>query len=195
MDEMKKKFGERLREQRSNKGLSLEKLSDLLKSRGINISKDGLSLYELGKREPPVKIIITLAEYFNVSTDYLFGITDKQELTTDGKIINLTVENVWQEACINYLKNLFDSTQADELLPVLESLNNLVEAKFSELRYTTEINKRFIEYKMVRNNAEDRTSYFENATSSPKPPEESVNVCKHLFLNSVARYINELSAE
>ena len=35
--------------------------------------------YEYGKVVPTVTVIIALAQHFNVSTDYLLGLSDKQE--------------------------------------------------------------------------------------------------------------------
>ena len=37
------------------------------------------SKYERGEREIPLKIIVTLADYYNVSVDYLIGRTDNPE--------------------------------------------------------------------------------------------------------------------
>ena len=42
----------------------------------LKISKSSYARYESGKRGVPVKIIVGLAEYYNVSMDYLFGRTD-----------------------------------------------------------------------------------------------------------------------
>ena len=36
--------------------------------------------YELGHREPPFAFMVQLAQYFNVSLDYLAGITDNPEI-------------------------------------------------------------------------------------------------------------------
>lgn len=37
------------------------------------------SKYERGVREVPVNIIIKLAKFYGVSTDYILGLTDKKE--------------------------------------------------------------------------------------------------------------------
>ena len=39
-----------------------------------------LSKYESGKRMPPTETLITLADYYNVSIDYIMGRTDKPEI-------------------------------------------------------------------------------------------------------------------
>ena len=42
----------------------------------LNISREALSYYENGKREPSISMLIKMSEYFNVSIDYL--ITGKE---------------------------------------------------------------------------------------------------------------------
>lgn len=37
----------------------------------LNISRESLSLYENGKRDPSLDMLISLSDYFNVSIDYL----------------------------------------------------------------------------------------------------------------------------
>ena len=39
-----------------------------------------LSKYESGKRIPPTETLIALADYYNVSMDYIMGRTDKPEI-------------------------------------------------------------------------------------------------------------------
>jgi len=40
------------------------------------ISKSAISFWELGERIPNAQAIITLAQFFNVSSDYLLGLSD-----------------------------------------------------------------------------------------------------------------------
>ena len=42
----------------------------------LNITRQQYQLYESGKREMPMHHFITLAEYYNVSLDYLAGLID-----------------------------------------------------------------------------------------------------------------------
>ena len=37
----------------------------------LNISREALSFYENGKREPSLTMLINMSKYFNVSIDYL----------------------------------------------------------------------------------------------------------------------------
>lgn len=43
----------------------------------LGISQQHYSMYERGDRELPMHHFITLAKYYNVSLDYLAGLTDK----------------------------------------------------------------------------------------------------------------------
>ena len=62
-------IGERIKELRTEKKISQEKLGQLL-----SVSQDTVSLWENSKSIPPADIIIKLAEIFAVSCDYLLGV-------------------------------------------------------------------------------------------------------------------------
>ena len=64
-------IGERLLELRKDADLTQDDLAEILK-----INKHSISSYERDKSEPPDAIKIAIARYFNVSMDYLLGITD-----------------------------------------------------------------------------------------------------------------------
>lgn len=42
------------------------------------ISKNSYIRYENGERIPPFDVIVTLAKYYNVSIDYIAGLTNKK---------------------------------------------------------------------------------------------------------------------
>ena len=48
-----------------------KKLSQLKVAMDLNISREALSYYENGKRNPDIKMLITMSRYFNVSIHYL----------------------------------------------------------------------------------------------------------------------------
>ena len=64
-------IGERLLELRKDAELTQDDLAAIL-----NINKHSISSYERDKSEPPDAIKIAIARYFNVSLDYLAGLTD-----------------------------------------------------------------------------------------------------------------------
>lgn len=44
----------------------------------LNIAQNTYSQYESGKREIPLSCLIKLCEYYNVSADYLLGLSNKK---------------------------------------------------------------------------------------------------------------------
>ena len=68
---MKIKFQERLKDLRKNWGLSQMGLSE-----ATGISQSAIAKWELGKTEPTASAIVTLAEFFGETTDYLLGTSD-----------------------------------------------------------------------------------------------------------------------
>ena len=68
---MKLKLAKRLIELRKENNLSQEKLA-----KAINVSQKAIDFWEKGINEPKAGYIVLLASYFNVSTDYLLGVTD-----------------------------------------------------------------------------------------------------------------------
>ena len=65
------KFQERLKELRTQRNLSQMELA-----KATDISQSAIAKWELGKTEPTASAIITLAKYFDESTDYLLGLVD-----------------------------------------------------------------------------------------------------------------------
>lgn len=64
-------FGQRLTDLREEKGIRQKELAAL-----INVSPSTVSNYENDVHYPDVAILCQLADYFNVSTDYLLARTD-----------------------------------------------------------------------------------------------------------------------
>lgn len=64
-------FGQRLTDLREEKGIRQKELAVL-----INVSPSTVSNYENDVHYPDVAILCQLADYFNVSTDYLLARTD-----------------------------------------------------------------------------------------------------------------------
>ena len=64
-------FKERLKELRFSKNLSQMQLA--IKT---GLSQSAIAKWELGKTEPTASAIITLAKFFNETTDYILGLED-----------------------------------------------------------------------------------------------------------------------
>lgn len=61
----------RIRDLREDNNYTQKELSKIL-----NCSQQVYSNYELGQRDIPTDILIKLAKFYNVSTDYILGISD-----------------------------------------------------------------------------------------------------------------------
>ena len=64
----------RIRDLREDRELTQKELAAVLKC-----SQQVYSNYELGQRDIPTDILIKLALFYKVSTDYILGLTDRPE--------------------------------------------------------------------------------------------------------------------
>lgn len=81
-------FAERLCYARSKKGVSQQTVADAL-----SVSRNLLSNYERGTRQPDFQMLCDLAKYYGTTTDYLLGMTDeysprKRQCKRDAILIN-----------------------------------------------------------------------------------------------------------
>lgn len=67
-------YSNRLRDLRKEKGLTQDELAEKL-----NTSRSRISMYEQGKRQPDFEMQESIADFFNVNLDYLFGKSDDDE--------------------------------------------------------------------------------------------------------------------
>ena len=66
-------YQERLRALREDNDLSQTQIATML-----GIAQTTYSQYELDKRPMPIEYIIALCKFYNVSSDYLLGLSDKK---------------------------------------------------------------------------------------------------------------------
>jgi len=69
-------FSTRIRDLREKAGLSMEQLA-----KRLGITKSRISMWENCGTVPRMNILVTLARFFNVSTDYLLGNDDEASLS------------------------------------------------------------------------------------------------------------------
>lgn len=86
-------FGNNLKTLRLKEGMTQANLAQKL-----GITKSVISAYETGLRLPSYDILIHIAQIFKVSTDYLLGLENKQEIDLSG----LTREEI--DALLNLIK-------------------------------------------------------------------------------------------
>lgn len=96
-------FGNRLKELRQQRGLTQADLAHLL-----DLGPTAISNYEANRNEPAFDKLVQLANYFEVSCDYLLGMSDKY-LPVQGEVIDkdiLEIFNLYQEMDASYVPEL-----------------------------------------------------------------------------------------
>ena len=108
-------FEKRLKKLREEKKLTQKDIAKYL-----GVSDRSVGYYENGQRMPPLDILEKIADYFDVSVDYLLGRTDMKNPSTPYKVPNYDLdENL--EKLINVSQNL-SPEQFQKLTDFLESL-------------------------------------------------------------------------
>lgn len=70
-------FKQRFKEERERHGLSQGFTAKIL-----GVDKSYISNFEIGKRKPSIEMLIKIALMYDVSTDYLVGLSDKRKIAT-----------------------------------------------------------------------------------------------------------------
>ena len=95
MEKTTENFGKKLRLLRKLKGYTQEQLAEIL-----NTTRSCISNYELGNRQPDNETVSAVADFFDVSIDYLMGRSEVSfSVKTNDKLrelqkINETAENI-----------------------------------------------------------------------------------------------------
>lgn len=72
-------FGKRIKTLRLQRNMSQLELA-----KALAVTKSGVSAYETGARMPSYSVLIKIAQFFNVSTDYLLGLDEKDGVDLSG---------------------------------------------------------------------------------------------------------------
>jgi len=108
------KLGERLNKLRQEQGLTQQELADL-----FHISNSTISSYETGNRIPDVDFLLKLSKFYNISSDYIIGLSDSR-LPLD--IMNSTVvDQVSYQSVIEKIQRL-PIERKRALLAILDDL-------------------------------------------------------------------------
>lgn len=75
-------FGERLKKLRINRHLTQDELGAIFNP---PLAQSTIGTYERGVRQPSLENLIVISNYFNVSIDYLLGITDEERTVEEFK--------------------------------------------------------------------------------------------------------------
>lgn len=134
----------RIRQLRKKEGLTLQQVAD-----AIGVTNNTLSRYETGKREPSVQFLIKLANFFDVTVDYLIDREPKSKTIKSYQyyIINedYTLKKLGVTAPTSEISTL-DESEFEALKYSLESndklsdcLHDLCRLYYSKLYHTDEI--------------------------------------------------------
>lgn len=75
-----KVFCERIKELRKIKNLTQKQLAEILKTNNSSICD-----WECGRSQPDLKMLVCIAEFFEISVDYLLGLEDESGAKTKYK--------------------------------------------------------------------------------------------------------------
>ena len=112
-------FKERFRALRLQNGLTQQELADK-----VGIGKMTVSQYERGVRRPDIDTLELIADFFNVSTDYLLGTSDVTLRFVDSDDLAILSSSAPERSIIEIAKGLDDSG-LDRLLQYAEELKKL----------------------------------------------------------------------
>ena len=63
---------ERIKELREDRDITQKEIA-----KELNCSQQAYSNYELGQRDIPTDVLIKLCKFYNISADYILGLTDE----------------------------------------------------------------------------------------------------------------------
>lgn len=92
---------DKLKQLRNNKDLTQQQISKIL-----NVTQSAYGFYETGNREPKIDSLIKLADFFDVSIDYLVDRKNSTLLTEEVQEIKRAMSNVSKSEQIKMLNTL-----------------------------------------------------------------------------------------
>lgn len=120
-------IGNRIKILRLEKGSTQKQLSEYL-----GLTPKMISFYEKEERFPPHDIILKLADYFDVTTDYLLGRSDKKKYSAyTTQQLKLNEKNIEEKKLIDFYKELNDIGKKE----AIKRVNELTEIN----KYTTPV--------------------------------------------------------
>lgn len=111
-------FADRIKELREEKNISQKEFA-----KTIGVAQSTYALYETDKREPSFDVLIKIAQYFNVTTDYLLGLTNGR---TQGNA-NINQITGLEETSINILRQYNHDSFGDDI--EIRTVNTVIQDK------------------------------------------------------------------
>ena len=112
-------FKDRLKELRTSKGLSQVALADKL-----GVSKSTIGAYETGDRKPSYEAQEELADFFNVSIDYLRGIEDRSMYYLDPDVA-VKAQEIYEDPNTRILLDAKRDLKPEDLDYVIKTISLL----------------------------------------------------------------------
>ena len=145
-------FKDRLKLLRENKKISSKELADAL-----NVDVATISNYESGRRNPKNETLLQLADFFNVSIDYLLGRTDDEQVAI--------YRSEYKDLPLEYKKAI------NELFSKMNFKTNDYESLYNSHKYWNIINAYYkgTPSERLRDNdspTKDKSEYYENHMNS-----------------------------
>ena len=81
----------RIKELRLSRHLTQRELGDI-----ISVTQQNISKYDNNVIEVPVDVLIKIAQYFNVTTDYILGITETKRNLERQVIVNKAIDEYFE---------------------------------------------------------------------------------------------------
>lgn len=89
-------YGKRIKQLRLELGMSQDELCNELAKLNVEIKRSTLACYEAESREPSISMVCTMADFFNVTSDYILGLSDyiNKEHEENIKSLPLSTEQI-----------------------------------------------------------------------------------------------------
>ncbi len=160
---MRNKIGLRIAQLRELKGLSQKQLSEQLAAHGLTVRRETVTQWENGTRDLKTEYIIKLAEFFNVSTDYVLCQSDTP--TRDETLQSVCLITGLSLAAIEKLISVKNNEYAPLLSALIESphFTEMLNKIYNALWCTKSAAKRVIE-----NMSQFEKDYFSKYVESDK---------------------------
>ena len=127
-------IGDRLKSLRIRSKKSQKEMGEFL-----GITRQGYSKYVRGESEPDINTLNTLAEYFDVTVDYLTGKSIQQQTLTekDRKDIAKRMEKITEDLCKNEGLSFFGEPISDEVKEsLIDAIKHIVtDAQIKNKKY------------------------------------------------------------
>ena len=94
----------RLRDLRKNRRLTQEEFGEI-----ISVTQQNISKYENDVYEMPIDVLVKVSKYFNVSIEYLLGLTEIKRDIAGQVVVNKTVDEYYD--LVEAFKTLGDEDQ------------------------------------------------------------------------------------